>query len=136
MIYLTTLSIKFCLSFTSNRQSRLVCFLSDGDSRGLLLPVTNLIATVQNLWISLGSTPLPSLNYADNHVRRPSSDDLERNLKETPNLINMFRGLHDSQFVRISSETIEVLNLVPGLQARQTDLPLQKIEVFESAWRG
>ncbi|KAJ6867912.1 hypothetical protein NC651_033066 [Populus alba x Populus x berolinensis] len=52
--------------------------------------------------------PLPSLNYADNHVRRPSSDDLERNLKETRNLINMFRGLHDAQFVRISSETIEI----------------------------
>ncbi|KAJ6874466.1 hypothetical protein NC652_034220 [Populus alba x Populus x berolinensis] len=73
---------------------------------------------------------------ADNHVRRPSSDDLERNLEETRNLINMFRGLHDAQFVRLSSETIEVLNLVPGLQARQTDLPFQKIEVFESAWRG
>ncbi|KAL3570437.1 hypothetical protein D5086_027686 [Populus alba] len=80
--------------------------------------------------------PRPSLNYADNHVRRPSSDELERNLEETRNLINMFRGLHDAQFVRLSSETIEVLNLVPGLQARQTDLPFQKIEVFESAWRG
>ncbi|KAH8487761.1 hypothetical protein H0E87_026367 [Populus deltoides] len=64
--------------------------------------------------------PLPSLNYADIHVRRPSSDDLECNLKETRNLIKMFRGLHNARFVRLSSETIEVLNLVPGLQARQT----------------
>lgn len=35
-------------------------------------------------------------------------------------MIDMFRGLHNARFVRISSETIEVLNLVPGLQARQT----------------
>ncbi|KAL9374618.1 hypothetical protein Peur_031497 [Populus x canadensis] len=86
--------------------------------------------------LALARPPLPSLNFADIHVRRPSSDDLERNLKETRNLINVFRGLHNARFVRISSETIEVLNLVPGLQARKTDLPLQKIEVFESAWRG
>ncbi|KAF2321147.1 hypothetical protein GH714_034537 [Hevea brasiliensis] len=71
-------------------------------------------------WIGpmvFGEVNFPSLNVVDIAVYRvyPSFDGENANM----NLINLFRGFHNVQFVKLHYNTIEVLTFVPGLLEKQ-----------------
>ncbi|KAF2294769.1 hypothetical protein GH714_016613 [Hevea brasiliensis] len=51
----------------------------------------------------------------------PSGQPLRivQNVNDNMNLINMFQGFQNVQFVKLHSDTIKVLTLVPGLLEKQ-----------------
>ncbi|KAF2321137.1 hypothetical protein GH714_034450 [Hevea brasiliensis] len=68
--------------------------------------------------MDFGEINLPSVNFVDISVDRVCYRQYEEE-NDNMNLINMFRGLHKAQYVKLHYHTIEVLTLVPGLLEKQ-----------------
>ncbi|KAF2321141.1 hypothetical protein GH714_034486 [Hevea brasiliensis] len=68
--------------------------------------------------MDFGEISLPSVNFVDISVDRVCYRQYEEE-NDNMNVINMFRGLHKAQYVKLHYHTIEVLTLVPGLLEKQ-----------------